>query len=102
MRRTTAKLLRTRRPPREVFLVRGRTTSTSAQHVPVLGEKIRTEDGIPSTLPRQRGDQLLPCLHKVARWLLTTPPKNRVDGAGRQGRMSAFLHPLRWTGATAL
>jgi hypothetical protein len=43
MRRTMAKLLRTRRPPRETFLVRGRTTSTSAQHVPVLGEKIRTK-----------------------------------------------------------
>jgi hypothetical protein len=30
------------------------------------------------------------------------PPKNRVDSAGRQGRTSAFLHPLLWTGATVL
>jgi hypothetical protein len=93
MRRTTAKLLRTRRPPREVFLVRGRTTSTSAQHVPVLGEKIRTEDGIPSTLTRQGGDQLLPCLHKVARWLLTTPLKIgwTVQGA-REGCQPSSTH----------
>jgi hypothetical protein len=87
MRRTTAKLLRTRRPPREVFLVRGWTTSTSAQHIPVLGEKIRTEDGVPSMLPRQGGDQLLPFLHKAARWLLTTPLKIgwTVQGA-KEGR----------------
>jgi hypothetical protein len=51
MRRTMAKLLRTKRPPRETFLVRRRTTSTSAQHVPALGEKIWSEDGIPSMLP---------------------------------------------------
>jgi hypothetical protein len=30
------------------------------------------------------------------------PPKNRVDGAGRQRRTSAFLHPLPWTIATTL
>jgi hypothetical protein len=102
MRRTTTKLLRTRRPPREVFLVRGRIRSAPAQHILVLSEKTRLEDGVPSTLPRQGGDQLLPCLRKAARWLLTTPPKNRVDGAGHQGRTSAFLHPLPWTGATAL
>jgi hypothetical protein len=75
MRRTTTKLLRTRSPPREVFLVRGRTRSAPAQHVPVLSEKIRSEDDVPSTLPRQGGDQLLPCLHKASRWLLTTPLK---------------------------
>jgi hypothetical protein len=51
MRRTTAKWLRTRRPPHELFLVRGRTTSTSAQHVSVLSKKIRAEDYVPSTLP---------------------------------------------------
>jgi hypothetical protein len=72
MRRMMTKLLRTRRSPREVFLTRGRTRSAPAQHVLVLGEKIRSEDGVPSTLPRQGGDQLLPCLHKAARWLLTT------------------------------
>jgi hypothetical protein len=93
MRRTTTKLLRTRRPPRKVFLVRGRTISMSAQHVPVLGEKIRTEYGIPSTLPRQGGDQLLPCLHKAARWLLTTPVKIgwTVQGA-REGRQPSSTH----------
>jgi hypothetical protein len=89
MRRTMNKLLRTRRPPRELFLARGRIKSTSAQYVPVLSKKIRMEDNVLPTLPRQGGDQLLPCLHKAARWLLTTPPKNRVDGAGRQRRTSA-------------
>jgi hypothetical protein len=88
MRRTMTKLLRTRRPPHEVFLVRGRTRSAPAQHVLVLIEKIRSEDGVPSTLPRQGGDQPLSCLHKATRWLLTTPLKIgwTVQGAwgGRQ------------------
>jgi hypothetical protein len=73
MRRTTTKPLRTKRPPREVFLVRGGIRSAPAQHTPVLSEKIRSEDGVPSTLSRQGGDQLLPCLHKAARWLLPPP-----------------------------
>jgi hypothetical protein len=51
MRKTTAKRLRTRRPPHELFLVRGRTTSTSAQHVSMLSKKIRAEDCVPSMLP---------------------------------------------------
>jgi hypothetical protein len=46
------------------------------------------EDYVPSTLPRQGGDQLLLCLHKAARWLLATPLKIgwTVQGAkgGRQ------------------
>jgi hypothetical protein len=49
-----------------------------------------------------RGRPASACLHKAVRWLLNTPRKNRVDGAGRQGRMLAFLHPLSWTGATSL
>jgi hypothetical protein len=53
MGRTTTKLLRTKSPPHEVFLMRGRTRSAPAQHIPVLREKIRSEDGIPSKLPRQ-------------------------------------------------
>jgi hypothetical protein len=75
MRRTIAKTTRTRRPPHELFLVRGWTTSTLAQYVSVLNKKMRTEDYVPSMLPRQGGDQLLPCLHKVAQWLLATPLK---------------------------
>jgi hypothetical protein len=51
MRRTTAKRLRTRRPPHELFLVRGRTTSMSAQHICVQSKKIRAEDRVPPTLP---------------------------------------------------
>jgi hypothetical protein len=51
MRRTTAKRLRTRRPPHELFLVRGRITSMSALHVSVLSKKIGAEDCVPSTLP---------------------------------------------------
>jgi hypothetical protein len=86
MRRTTTKLLRTRRPPREVFLVRRRIRSVPAQHVSMLSEKIRSEDGIPSTLPQQGGDQLLPCLHKAARWLLTTPLKIGWTVQGARGR----------------
>jgi hypothetical protein len=50
MRRTMTKPLRTRRPPREVFLVRGGIKSALAQHTPMLGEKIRLGDGIPSML----------------------------------------------------
>jgi hypothetical protein len=38
-------------------------------------KKIRTEDYVPSMLPRQEGDQLLPCLHKATQWLLATPLK---------------------------
>jgi hypothetical protein len=93
MRRTTTKLLRTRRPPREVFLMSGRTRSTPAQLVPVLSEKIRSEDGVSSTLHRQGGDQPLPCLHKAARWLLTTPLKIgwTMQGA-RGGRQPSSTH----------
>jgi hypothetical protein len=54
MRRTTAKRLRTRRPPHELFLVRGRTTSTSALHVSMLSKKIGAEDCVLSTLPPTR------------------------------------------------
>jgi hypothetical protein len=72
---TTAKTTRTRRPPHELFLVRGWTTSTSAQYVPVPSKKMRTEDHVPSMLPRQGGDQLSPCLYKAAQWLLATPLK---------------------------
>jgi hypothetical protein len=93
MRRTIKKLLRTRRPPHEVFLVRGRTRSAPAQHVPVLIEKIRSEDGVPSMLPQQGGDQPQSCLHKVARWLLTIPLKIgwTVQGA-RGGRQPSSTH----------
>jgi hypothetical protein len=73
MRRTTTKPLRTRRPPREVVLMRGGTSSALAQHNPMLSEKIRSEDGVPSMLPRQGGNQPLSCLHKAARWLLLPP-----------------------------
>jgi hypothetical protein len=51
MRRTTTKPLRTGRPPRKVFLVRGGTRSVPAQHNLVLSEKIRSKDGVPSMLP---------------------------------------------------
>jgi hypothetical protein len=93
MRRTTIKLLRIRRPPHE-----GRDQIWASSVQSCVGERIRPEDSIPSMLPRQGGDQPLQCLHKAARWLCQ-PPKNRVDGAGRQRRTSAFLHPLPWTGA---
>jgi hypothetical protein len=36
-----------------------------------VSKKIRMEDSVPPTLPRQGGDQLLSCLHKAARWLAT-------------------------------
>jgi hypothetical protein len=54
MRRTTIKQPRAKRPPHELFLVRGRTTSTSARHVSMLSKKIRAEDYVPSTLPPTR------------------------------------------------
>jgi hypothetical protein len=73
--------------------VRGRIKSTLAQHVPVLSEKIRSEDGVPSMLTRKGGDQSLPCLHKAARWLFTTPLKIgwMVQGA-RGGRQPSSIH----------
>jgi hypothetical protein len=55
MRRTTIKLLRTRRPPCEVFLVRKGIRFAPAQHTLVLSEKIRSEDGVPSMLFPTRG-----------------------------------------------
>jgi hypothetical protein len=85
MRRTMTKLLRTRRPPREVFLVRGRIRSVPAQHIPVLSKNIRSEDGIPSMLSQQGGDQLLPCLHKATRWLLPPPLKIGWTVQGAKG-----------------
>jgi hypothetical protein len=52
MRRTTAKTTKiNRRPPHELFLVRGGTTSTSARHVSMLSKKIRAEDRLLPTLP---------------------------------------------------
>jgi hypothetical protein len=47
----------------------------SARYASVLSKKIRAEDCVPSTLPRQGGDQLSPCLHKAVHWLLATPLK---------------------------
>jgi hypothetical protein len=62
--------------------------SMSARYASVLSNKIRAEDCVPSTLPRQGGDQLSLCLHKAAQWLLATPLKIgwMVQGAkgGRQ------------------
>jgi hypothetical protein len=60
----------------------------SARYASVLSKKIRAEDCVPSTLPRQGGDQLSLCLDKAAQWLLATPLKIgwTVQGArgGRQ------------------
>jgi hypothetical protein len=60
----------------------------SARYASVLSKKMRTEDHVPSMLPRQGGDQLSSCLHKAAYWLLATPLKLgwTVQGArgGRQ------------------
>jgi hypothetical protein len=56
---------------------------------------------VPPTLPPKGGDRLYRAyikLHGSCCFL----PKNRVDGAVRQRRMSAFLHPLPWIGATAI
>jgi hypothetical protein len=36
--------------------------------------------------PRQGGDQLLPCLHKVAQWLLATPLNIAWTVQGARGR----------------
>jgi hypothetical protein len=85
MRRTLAKQLRTRRPPHELFLVRGRTTSTSSRHVSVLSKKIRAEDCVPSMLPLTGRRPTFPCLHKVAQWLLATPLKIGWTVQGTRG-----------------
>jgi hypothetical protein len=90
------KTLRTRRPPRE-----GRDQMNNSSAQSRADEEIRSEESVTPMLPRQGGDQLYCACIKLRGgcWL---PPKNRVDGAGRQRRTSAFLHPLPWTGATAL
>jgi hypothetical protein len=68
-----------------------------AQYVSVLSKKIRAEDRVPSTLPRQGGDQLSLCLHKAAQWLLATPLKIgwTVQGA-RGGRQPPPPTPVNW------
>jgi hypothetical protein len=66
MRRTTAKTTKDQRTSTQAVSREGRTTSTSAWYASVLSKKIRAEDYVPSTLPRQGGDQLSPCLHKAA------------------------------------
>jgi hypothetical protein len=65
-----------------------------------VGEGIREEGSVPPVLPRQGGDQLCRAYIKLHGGCCF-PPKNRVDGAGCHRRMSAFLHPLLWTGTTA-
>jgi hypothetical protein len=57
----------------------------SAQYVSMLSKKIRAEDHVPSTLPRQGGHQLLSCLHKAAQWLLATPLKIGWTVQGSRG-----------------
>jgi hypothetical protein len=59
--------------------------STSAQYISVLSKKIGAEDCVPSTLPRQGGDQLSPCLDKAAQWLLATPLKIGWTVQGTRG-----------------
>jgi hypothetical protein len=66
-----------------------------------VGEGIRSEESVLPRLPRQGGDQLCRACIKLHGGCCF-PPKNRVDGAGRQRRTSAFLHPLPCTGATTL
>jgi hypothetical protein len=59
--------------------------STSVRRISMLSKKIKAEDCVPSTLPRQGGDQLLPCLHKAAQWLLATPLKIGWTVQGARG-----------------
>jgi hypothetical protein len=82
MRRTMTKLLRTKRPPHEVFLVRGGIKSAPAQHTHVLGKKIRSGDGVPSTLPRQGAtSSCRACikLHRAPGEDVSLPPPTPVD-----------------------
>jgi hypothetical protein len=88
MRRTTTKTAKDQKTSSRAVPREGMDHIHMSLVVPVLSKKIRTEDSIPSTLPRQGGDQLLLCLHKAARYLLTNPLKIgwTVQGArgGRQ------------------
>jgi hypothetical protein len=98
MRRTMAKTAKDQKTPSQAIPCEGMDHITSAQYVFVLSKKIRMEDIVPSTLPRQGGDQLLPCLHKAARCLLTTPPLKigrTVQGA-RGGRQPPPPTPVDW------
>jgi hypothetical protein len=71
--------------------------SMSARYASVLSKKIRAEDCVLSMLPQQGGDQLSPCLHKAAQWLLATPLKIgwMVQGA-RRGRQPPPPTPVDW------
>jgi hypothetical protein len=53
MRRTPAKTAKDQKTPSRAIPREGMDHITSAQYVSVLSKKIRTEDSVPSTLPRQ-------------------------------------------------
>jgi hypothetical protein len=89
-RRTTTKTAKDQKTSSRASAGEGR------DHVHVRSARLRAEqedEGQKTTYrpcyPRQGGDQLSPCLHKAEQWLLATPPKNSVDGAGRQRKTSA-------------
>jgi hypothetical protein len=90
MRRTTAKTAKDQKTSSRARAGEGRS------HVHVSSARLRAEQedkgrktAYRPRYPRQGGDQLSPCLPKAAQWLLATPPKNSVDGAGRQRKTSA-------------
>jgi hypothetical protein len=90
MRRTTAKAAKDQKTSSRARAGEGRS------HVHVSSARLRAEHedkgrktAYRPPYPRQGGYELSPCLPKAAQRLLATPPKNSMDGAGRQRKTSA-------------
>jgi hypothetical protein len=87
MRRTTTKTAKDQKTSSRASAGEGR------DHVHVSSARLRAEQEDkgrrPRTThatPRQGGDQLSPCLHKAAQWLLATPLKIAWTVQGARGR----------------
>jgi hypothetical protein len=87
-RRTTTKTAKDQKTSSRASAGEGRDHVTSAR-LRAEQEDEGQKTAYRPRYPRQGGDQLSPCLHKAEQWLLATPPKNSVDGAGSQRRTSA-------------
>jgi hypothetical protein len=73
MRRTTTKTAKDQKTSSRASAGEGR------DHVYVSSARLRAEQ-------EYKGDQLLPCLHKAAQWLLATPLKIAWTVQGARGR----------------
>jgi hypothetical protein len=90
MRRTTAKTAKDQKTSSRAPAGEERDqVRVSSAHLRAEQEDKGQKTAYRPRYSQQGGDQLSPCLHKAAQWLLATPPKNSVDGAGCQRKTSA-------------